>query len=134
MTLDELIHKYPKIFDKSTYTIGWWAPLSWIPMIDEMCQKIQDWCDTQPPESQVICHQMKEKFGGLRFYVNFATDDIYKLINIYEKQSYKMCQECGCTDCQLFKTKGWISFICQECAIKLNKQIHEDQLHTDTDG
>ncbi len=125
MTLQELIDKYPKIFDKTVMNIGWYAPESWIPMIDEVCQKIQDWCDTQPVEAQIMCQQMKEKFAGLRFYVNFATDEIYDIIRKCEKQSYELCQECGCTD-NLGMTKGWMTILCKSCAIKLNKEMRED--------
>lgn len=125
MKLQELINKYPKIFDKSTYSIGWWAPDTWIPLIDELCNTIQNYCDTHPEEKQIVCEQMKEKFGGLRFYVNFATDEIYKHIKNCEKQSYELCQECGCTN-DLGMTKGWMTILCKLCAIKLNKEMRED--------
>jgi hypothetical protein len=52
-----------------------------------------------------IC-QVKEKFGGLRFYINAGTDEIHDIISKYEELSYKTCEECGETG-ELRKDLGW---------------------------
>ena len=39
--------------------------------------------------------QVKEKFGGLRFYINGASEEIYKRIQTAEDLSYKTCETCG---------------------------------------
>lgn len=125
MIRQELINKYPKIFDGSAHRTNISVPDAWISLVDSMCQEIQDYCDNNDIE-QVICEQMKEKFGGLRFYTNSASDEIYNIISKYENKSRKICQECGCEDCKVYNTKGsWIRFICELCAIKLNKEIYE---------
>jgi hypothetical protein len=41
-----------------------------------------------------VC-QVKEKFGGLRFYINEGSDEIYDRIRIAEELSYKTCEVCG---------------------------------------
>lgn len=41
-----------------------------------------------------IC-QVKEKFGGLRFYINDGSDEVYNRIMEAEALSYKTCEVCG---------------------------------------
>jgi hypothetical protein len=129
MTQQELINKYPKIFNLTqTHRVNWGIPEAWVPLVDELCLQIQTYCDEHPEYEQVCCEQMKEKFGGLRFYTNPTSQEVYDLIHKYEKQSYEICQECGCSHNErgLFRTTGWIRILCKDCAITLNKEIHED--------
>ena len=51
-------------------------------------------------------HQVKEKFGGLRFYVGGASEEIHKIIRKYEELSYKTCEVCG-EHGELRKDCGW---------------------------
>lgn len=39
--------------------------------------------------------QVKEKYGGLRFYVSGYNDAVSTLINRAEHQSYRTCEICG---------------------------------------
>jgi hypothetical protein len=39
--------------------------------------------------------QVKEKFGGLRFYVNYKTEDIDRRIGIAAEESFRTCEICG---------------------------------------
>lgn len=42
--------------------------------------------------------QVKEKFGGLRFYVDAAPEWLYDLICLAEGASTKTCEDCGAHD------------------------------------
>lgn len=42
-----------------------------------------------------VAMQVKEKFGGLRFYVNGATDKHHNYIDFAESMSYNICEQCG---------------------------------------
>jgi hypothetical protein len=46
-------------------------------------------------EELPIVIQVKEKFGGLRFYVQNASEEIYDLISKAEQSSYGICEICG---------------------------------------
>lgn len=59
--------------------------------------------------------QIKEKFGGLRFYINYGSDEIFKRIDQAESESYKTCEICGSKD-DIGKTSGWITTMCEPCA------------------
>lgn len=63
----------------------------WFNLIRDLCQKIK--AENPPKEFKVS--QIKEKFGGLRFYVNWSTDRINSLIDEAEHASYNVCVECG---------------------------------------
>ena len=69
--------------------------------------------------------QVKEKFGGLRFYtgpvLSCVKDDVYKAIDEAEELSYKTCEICGCTE-NVTQTEGWIISLCPECMKKRNKK------------
>jgi len=66
---------------------------------------------------QIVASQVKEKFGGLRFYVEGATDAQYAVISFVESLSYKVCERCGSMK-DIGRTEGWISTICKECVDK----------------
>jgi hypothetical protein len=55
--------------------------------------------------------QVKEKFGGLRFYINAGSDEIHERIIQAEKESYKVCEKCG-EDGEIRTDIGWYSTLC----------------------
>ena len=61
-----------------------------------------------------IATQIKEKFGGLRFYVQSATDEQYNYISFAESLSYRTCEECGAVG-KLY-TDGWYKSLCDSHA------------------
>jgi hypothetical protein len=42
-----------------------------------------------------VAVQVKEKFGGLRFYVSGGTDKHHEMISMVEALSYRVCEECS---------------------------------------
>jgi hypothetical protein len=54
--------------------------------------------------------QVKEKFGGLRFYTNGATDKHHNYISFAESMSYCTCEECGAPGKRY--TDGWHQTLC----------------------
>jgi hypothetical protein len=57
-----------------------------------------------------VASQVKEKFGGLRFYVQAATDKHYNYISFAESMSYRTCEECGSPGKTY--TDGWHRTMC----------------------
>jgi len=83
------------------------------------------YCEEPPPANYRACWcekyksshpraaQVKEKFGGLRFYMTSKNDEIHALVREAEQLSYEFCEECGKpgqTD-----NKGWIRTLCEKC-------------------
>lgn len=63
--------------------------------------------------------QIKEKFGGLRFYFASGSREMYDLINKYEGESYKTCITCGRP--AKYMTTGWICPYCENCIGDISK-------------
>lgn len=63
---------------------------------------------------QVVASQVKEKFGGLRFYVEGASNVQHAVINWTESLSYRTCENCGSTK-NIGSTQGWYKTLCEEC-------------------
>ena len=57
--------------------------------------------------------QLKEKFGGIRLYSNFASDELYDIIDKYEQISAKTCGICGKPATKI--SRGWIYPYCDDC-------------------
>jgi hypothetical protein len=57
--------------------------------------------------------QVKEKFGGLRFYVGNESDEMFKRIQKAENDSYDICEVTGNSG-KLRTNLGWIKTLCDE--------------------
>jgi len=101
---DKLFEKYPKIFRQKNLTpnetlmcFGIETGDGWFSLLDCLCQSIQ--LDLDQPRSeetrQVEAVQVKEKFGGLRFYYTGGHDRIRGMVDLAESLSYKICDVCG---------------------------------------
>ena len=128
MKTEDLINKYPKIFQPyvgNPNGINWHGvPEGWLPIIDKLCGCMQLYIDNHVTYSkdgeykpqQVTCSQMKEKFGGLRFYTNGHDQVVEGMINMAEHLCDYTCQDCGSEE-DLGITSGWITVLCRKCVI-----------------
>jgi hypothetical protein len=107
--------KYPKMFagQYGGFAIGpgWW------PIIESLCANIQshtDWWnknhEKHPVVEQVVVEQIKEKFGGLRFYYQGGDDKIQGMVRMAEAWADRSCEECGAPGTA--GGKGWIRTLC----------------------
>jgi len=114
----KLVKKYPTVmrdYGGSIYEtcMGWGICVGngWYDIIDELCAKLEP--------LGVVAGQIKEKFGGLRFYVEAMTingdgaDKVRKAINEAEIKSYQTCESCGKPGER--RGGGWIQVLCDEC-------------------
>lgn len=67
--------------------------------------------------------QIKEKFGGLRFYINGAPPNskIYDIINKYEDLSFEICEFCGASG-KTEDYQGWLFTWCKNCKNKIKNR------------
>jgi hypothetical protein len=95
MNYDTLKEKYPLVFPVAP-RCGVWIPKGWEDLIDSLCDCIQAHLN------DLICQgkfgtfrvdQIKEKFGGLRFYVSGEDDTIKGMIRMAETLSVKIKYE-----------------------------------------
>jgi len=62
---------------------------------------------------QVEAAQVKEKYGGLRFYVMGGNETVDALISFAEDMSYRTCESCGSPATP--SEGGWITTRCNKC-------------------
>lgn len=140
--LDEaLCAKYPKIFkdrygDMRETCMCWGFDCGdgWYQVLDSLCANIQhhiDWShknhewdlkwNKEHPEDQrsvreiipqVVATQVKEKFGGLRFYYNGGDDAIDGMVRMAESWAGHTCEICG--NPGKSNNEGWISTLCDK--------------------
>ena len=92
--------------------MGWGLDVGkgWYWLLDMLCGQLQ-WDTDHNDAPQIVTSQVKEKYGGLRFYTNGETDEQSGSIRLAESMSYHICEECGSmTD--VLQTKGWIVTLC----------------------
>ena len=61
----------------------------------------------------VTVTQVKEKYGGLCFYLDAAPMPYHDLVDAVEKLSYQICEDCGKVG--RAREKGWIRTLCDRC-------------------
>jgi len=81
----------------------------WFEIIKELSAKLEP--------LDVVALQVKEKFGGLRFYIGAAPEEAFKYIDEAESLSYKTCENCGAPDAKA-RGGGWVRTLCEACADK----------------
>jgi hypothetical protein len=98
--------RYDNIKDKVDQVQNEWSKkIVTQEMIDEAKSKLDEETLKVP-----VAVQVKEKFGGLRFYVQAATDKHYQFISFAEVMSYRTCEECGAPGKTY--TDGWHTTLC----------------------
>lgn len=136
------IDKYPKIFrdmygpmNETTMHWGISTGKGWFILLDVLCWNIQSHIDSQnkyrqegePEVLQLIAHQIKEKFGLLRFYKEGGDEYCDGLISMAEEMSRHICEHCGASGINVGCTKGWIQHLCTKCALEEKRPITQNE-------
>jgi len=137
----KLVNKFPKIFQEyhmlpreSCMGKGIECNDGWYDIINRTCKQLQ-WNTDNNNYPQVICQQLKEKFGSMRFYYalyekiepdcNKLDEDSYQynrgikigtidgIISALETQSIYVCEQCGMPGKPY--TDGWHKTLCEDC-------------------
>lgn len=113
----KLVERFPAFFvdmygDPTKTCMHWGCECGngWYDLLYKLCEDIEA---AEPPEDFKI-EQIKEKFGGLRFYYISGNAEISSLVNAAESNSYKICE--GCSSTEGVTTEGsWITSLCADC-------------------
>jgi len=85
------------------------VPRGWINIIRDLIR------DLNKLEEDITILQVKEKFGGLRFYVGACSEEAHQRIDEAEDLSYDTCQVCGSTENVSTDDSGWVETLCDKC-------------------
>ena len=88
----------------------------WYPLLIETDQKLA----ALDPDYEV--HQVKEKFGGLRYYHQFVTEGAdytkgWEIESEAENKSFTICEVCGTTE-GVTVEGSWVTSRCASCRTK----------------
>lgn len=112
----ELCKRYPAIFSvnvsETQQLFGFECGDGWFTMIDAACGLIQHHINVTGTE-QLMASQVKEKFGGLRFYYRCGSDYAATVVDLAESLSQHVCEVCGAPGRGL-SLSGWMQTRCTE--------------------
>jgi len=113
----QMEERFPKMFAEPYG--GFCVDEGWWPILEELCASIQyhtDWWnknrENRPVIEQVVVQQIKEKFGGLRFYYEGGDDTIRGMVRMAEAWASRTCETCGAPGKS--RDSGWIKTLCDE--------------------
>jgi len=87
----------------------------WIPLILELDKQLEQ------IDSNYVINQIKEKFGGLRYYVDSLSDEGWKLVDEAEAKSMTICEVCGQPGKRTNIPGGfWIKTLCEVHKVDVN--------------
>lgn len=128
--IDVLAQKYPSVFKNMDSTVPYDIPSGWVSIVDSMCEELTELLEEEKkkvPETEenplFVLLQIKEKFGGLRFYYMMNTENndlvksVQRLVDSAEDKSYTVCEVTGKPGD--FCKSGWhFKTLCEELRIK----------------
>lgn len=93
----------------------------WGRMIDDAC--VRELAEKVEEERLLIpkAKQIKEKFGGLRFYVGAASKEQHEIIWYTESISNTICEKCGARG--KHRPSGWVKTLCNK-----HWKDHQDEM------
>ena len=124
---------FPKMFAEPyggfCVSEGWW------PVLANLCANIQHHIDWQnknhekhPVVPQVVVGQIKEKFGGLRFYYSGGDGEISGMVRMAEAWANNTCETCGAPGKR--REGGWIKTLCDTHEAERQQRIKQYENQT----
>lgn len=87
-----------------------WKSLTWVtgvgPGWKDIVQPLVDYCKVH----DLPIDQVKEKFGGLRFYYSRTDETLDRMIEEAEAKAWVTCEECGAPGSP--RGGGWVRTLC----------------------
>lgn len=89
----------------------------WIALIEDAKTLVAKYNLSHPnDEYKLEFIQIKEKWGGLRLYLNYYVPEIADKIHELEEKSYNICENCGTMENVDTKwTHGHVMTLCNKC-------------------
>jgi len=99
---------------KTCMTWGFSCNDGWFDLIYALSKNIIDLIKDLPDDERKLykASQVKEKYGGLSFYMDFSNKEIDELIRIAEYNSYNICEMCG--EIGELQSNKWWRTVCEK--------------------
>jgi len=110
--------RYPLMYGKGV-PLGFGCPQGWSMILERLSKEIERILaeESQEFRDRWRVVQVKEKFGGLRFYYDGGNEQIARLVSRAESESRNTCQDCASTPAghDNWKKSGWLHTVCVDC-------------------
>jgi len=119
---ERMIRYYPALFPVSDRSEGGarmariLCGKGWFPLIEVLCDKIQDEIDDQALRQATIIG-ISEKFGVMRVTCQGSSQSVRKLVEAAERTSASFCEVCGSAGLTQRTNHGWIKTLCSSCTV-----------------
>ena len=125
----KLFDKFPTMFKperpmaEALMCFGFECGDGWFQIIWDACEKLEQLEKEKPIDEQaknslsgnsVEIIQVKEKYGSLRIYTDYATEEQWRALQEFENKSFTICETCGKEGASQNKG-GWIKTECEDC-------------------
>jgi hypothetical protein len=130
----KIVARWPSWFDmrgdlrKTLMPRGFQCRDGWFDLIHRLCERLEPFVSklnaTLPPEEHFEVLQVKQKFGGLRFYVSHNNGAIDSEIERAHLESLGTCENCGRRGL-LRNINGWLITLCEGC-VQTRTKVGED--------
>jgi hypothetical protein len=126
---DKSFYNFEKLFPvlfRNCYC-GCGAGEGWYDLVYELCVEIEKIAKEKglSGENYPQVVQIKEKFGSLRFYLDYGCKEIYDAIEKSEKQSGTICEFCGKPAEVKSTFTGWLKCACDDCLRERNDKMRK---------
>ena len=101
------------LFHSSLSHFGFETDDGWFQIIRDLSARLEGIIKRLPEgeRDDYYAVQVKEKFGGLRFYMNMETEEMSRVIREAEGQSVVTCGVCGRPG--RLRGRGWVKTLCE---------------------
>ena len=84
---------------------------------------VEEYNEKHPQDEPIKFTQIKEKWGGLRMYIDSYVPELIEKLEDIEIESYHTCMDCATNDnVKTIPTHGWYMTLCDECRKKEMKR------------
>lgn len=101
----------PRLFKKFPYC-GMSVGKGWHPLVLEISAAVESMITDDDDMPSIA--QIKEKFAGLRFYVNNSTEEMNNLIHTLCLKADSICEFCG-NPGEYRDDQYWVKTLCDKC-------------------
>jgi hypothetical protein len=113
MRARQLTRALPRLFAHHDGLYPFWCGDGWFQLRFDLASQL---VALEPPEADLHVNQVKETFGGLRFYTRSVLSAVsQQCIEDAEAQSFTICESCGAPG-TLQSREGWLRTSCLDHA------------------
>ncbi len=129
----KLVKEFPNLYvnmhgDPRSTCMAWGIDTGpgWYEIIYNLSRQLEALILAVPEEQRpdYKADQVKQKLGGLRFYMDASSQEMRKLVRETEELSYKTCETCGQPGklCGDYNKGEWLYTTCKEHAKEQHKE------------